>query len=151
MVKSAVAYVVCPSVSSDAPYALFDEAVGQRGHFFRFFGAYVVFEDVFEVFYFFLYFLYFFFGVLRRVKYCFDYVFSEDRFHSLEEFRRILGMFVYCESESESEFRRVFKEGVAPCGASAFFVYCPRCRGEVASVYGAAACGVGYHCSVSEE
>ena len=60
-------------------------------------------------------------------------------------------MFVNGEPESETEFSRIFKEGVAPCGASPFVVYRPRCGWEVASVYGAASCGVGDDGSFSEE
>ena len=88
---------------------------------------------------------------LGRLKYLFDCLFSDDGGHFPEEFFGVLSVFVYGEAEAEAEFCRVFKEGVAPRRTPAVVVDAPRGGGQVASVDGGAAGGVGYQSAVSEE
>ena len=150
MVESAVADVVCPAVSAYAPDGFLGEVVDDGFELFGLFGAHVVelgldFVDLlFDG-------LYLGLGGLRGFEYRLDGLFAELGLHLLEKLRGVFGVLVYREAEAEAEFRGVFKERVAPRGASAFVVDAPRGGREVASVDGGAAGGVRYYRPVAEE
>ncbi len=150
MVKSSVAYVVCPSVPAHAPDALFDQVVDDRYQLFSLFRAHVL-ELSLELLHLLPEFAYLSLGRLRRFKDRFYELLSKHRGHPLKEFSRVFAVLVYRHTETESEFGGIFEERVAPCRSPSLVIDCPWGRREVAAVNGTAPRGVCNYSPVSEE
>src|SRR5262249_23199094 len=133
VVQAAVTDVISPAVTTDDPNAATDKVIGDGEEHFSFatgVGGKFLFKrndsgTLLKNA-----------GFIRLVRcgQAGDKVVAEFRGEAFEQFTRKLTLFVNGRAETESEFRVILKERIAPGRAAALFVFGVRRRREVAAI-----------------